>query len=118
VDSGRNIEASSLNIASGNALITNAGLGTFTGVVSGVLDIGPTGAFDMNSGLATISTDGDADFQSLSIDGNPVYQPDGFFAPTVLLDPISPTNGQIWYNSTQDALKIRIGGVTRILQTG
>lgn len=33
--------------------------------------------------------------------------------PVVTADPGSPTNGQVWYNSTSHALKVYVNGVVR-----
>jgi hypothetical protein len=37
--------------------------------------------------------------------------------PVVSSDPSTPTNGQIWYNSTSNTFKCRQGGVTKTFTT-
>ena len=41
--------------------------------------------------------------------------PGGFGVPSLAADPGSPANGLMWYNTTAGELRMRIGGITRIL---
>lgn len=37
--------------------------------------------------------------------------------PVLTSDPSSPTNGQVWYNSTSNTFKCRQGGITKTFTT-
>ena len=44
--------------------------------------------------------------------------PDGFGVPSLASDPGSPADGLVWYNSTTGQLRMRLNGLTRILDAG
>ena len=47
---------------------------------------------------------------------NLTFPADGkLVVPVMDTDPLTPTNGQMWVNSTSSQFKIRVGGVTKIV---
>lgn len=44
--------------------------------------------------------------------------PNGFGVPSLAADPGSPADGLIWYNSTTGQVRMRLNGLTRILDAG
>ena len=44
--------------------------------------------------------------------------PNGFGVPSLASDPGSPADGLVWYNSTTGQLRMRLNGLTRILDAG
>jgi len=124
IDSSRDITsegitATSLTIGGSSIIVTGAAT-LLSANIGSSLVISSSGAFDMGSGAATINTTGDGDFNSLAVNGQTIFQTDGFFVPQVTTDPISPTEGQMWLNTTDvpAAMKIFIGGATKIIVTG
>ena len=121
VDGSRNVTAGTLTgtgLTVGSTTIASSGAVSAFSLTAGVgFVVDSSGNLNMGTGNATIDIAGNADFKTLSVDGSLVYQSDGFFAPPVATDPGSPLSGQIWLNTTENALKIRIGGTNLVLQT-
>lgn len=66
-----------------------------------------------------VSPDGTAFLDGLTIDRNTgrVSFPQGARIGPLALDPASPSDGTIWYNSTTSQVKARVNGATRIFAT-
>lgn len=62
----------------------------------------------------TLSRDGTAPNQmssDLDLNGNDLLNSGGFVVPTATSDPSFPSDGQIYYNTTSDKLRLRANGV-------
>ena len=121
-----------LSINSSNALLNNAGAGidlavnkaaagndgsvTFKTAFSSRALFGLLGSDDLT---LKVSPDGTTFFDGMVVDrtsGRAAF-PQGARLGPVVTDPLSPTDGTIWYNSTTTQVRARINGATRILAT-